>query len=391
MKDKDFLMIPGPTPTPESVLLALAKHPIGHRTPEFTEIFNDVHKGLQWLFQTNQEVITLASSGTGAMEAAIYNTINKGDKILSVITGKFGERWGDIARMKGATVDTIDIEWGKALDVNVLKEKLDADKNKEYKAVCITHNETSTGVTNKLEAVAKVVKAHGALLIVDAITSLGAIDLPFDKWGIDIAVSGSQKGFMLPPGLAFITLSDKAWEVVESCEHPSFYFNLKSARKNLQKGTTPYTPAVNMFVALNVALEMMQKEGLQNIFNRHAAIAKCAQAAATAIGLKLFVEDPDVRSNAITAICAPEGIDADDFRKVMKKRFDISLAGGQDHLKGKIFRMGHLGFCIPREILATIPCIEICMAELGYDIEFGKGSAAAAKVLFELSKEKVSV
>lgn len=388
MRDKEFLMIPGPTPTPESVLLALAKHPIGHRTPEFSNIFNEVHEGLKWIFQTKQDVITFASSGSGAMEAAIYNTINVGDKVLCIVAGKFGERWRDMSKMRGANVETIDVEWGKALDVNVLKQRLDADKAKEIKAVCITHNETSTGVTHPLKEVAAAVNNHGALLIVDAVTSLGAINMPFDEWGIDIAVCGSQKAFMLPPGLGFIALSEKAWAAVDNCKNPSYYFNLKSARKNLAKNTTPYTPAVNMFVALNVALNMMKEEGLENIFKRHERLSACIQAAVPAMGLKMYVEDPKSRSNSITAVLAPEGMDADVFRKAMKKRFDISLAGGQEHLKGKIFRIGHLGFCSDRDIVSTIACIEICLAELGYSIDLGKGSAAAAKSILGLVESR---
>ena len=389
MRDKEFLMIPGPTPVPESVLLALAKHPIGHRTPEFSAIFDDVTDGLRWLFQTEQDVITLASSGSGAMEAAIFNTINEQDKVLCIVGGKFGERWRDIARVKGASVDTIDVEWGSVLDIKVLKEKLQTDK---YKAVCITHNETSTGVTNPLKEVAEVVNDYGALLIVDAVTSLGAIDMPFDKWGIDIAVSGSQKGFMLPPGLGFIAISEKAWKAVDECKMPGYYFDLKKARKNLAKSTTPYTPAVNMFLALQAAFEIMKEEGLENIFNRHSMLAASVQAAMPALGLNMFVKDKSARSNSISAICAPEGINADDFRKAMKKRFDISLAGGQEHLKGKIFRIGHLGFCAPRDILASISCMEICLAELGHGDHFGKGSAAAAKTMFEFStQQKVKI
>jgi aspartate aminotransferase-like enzyme len=386
MKDKEFLMIPGPTPTPESVLLALAKHPIGHRTPEFSTIFAEVQEGLKWIFQTKQDVITFASSGSGAMEAAIYNTINTGEKVLCVVSGKFGERWRDISKMKGALVDTIDVEWGQSLEIEVLRAKLAEDTDKKYKTVCVTHNETSTGVTNPLKEIADVVKEHGALLIVDTVTSLGAINMPFDDWGIDIAVSGSQKGFMIPPGLGFIALSDKAWKAVDQCSLPSYYFNLKSARKNLLKNTTPYTPAVNMFVALNVALKMMQEEGLENIFKRHARLASSVRAAASAMGLKLYVDCPAARSNSITAIEAPEGMNADDFRKAMKKRFDISLAGGQEHLKGKIFRIGHLGFCADRDILATVSCMEVCLAELGHSIELGKGSAAAAKTMLEFDK-----
>lgn len=386
MKDKAFLMIPGPTPIPESVLLALAKHSIAHRSPEFSAIFKECSEGLKWLFQTKQDVITLVSSGTGAMEAAIYNTINQDDKILCVVGGKFGERWAEIAQMKGADVEILKHEWGTALNLNVLIERLEKDTNKEIKAVCITHNETSTGVTNPMKEIAQIVNKHGALLIVDTVTSLGAIDVQFDNWGIDIAVSGSQKGFMLPPGLGFIALSEKAWKAVDNCKFPSYYFNLKSAKKNLAKDTTPYTPGINMVVALRESLKMMQEEGLENIFKRHERLATALRAAVPALGLEFFVEDPAARSNSITAIKAPEGMDGDAFRKEMKKRFDIILAGGQDHLKGKIFRAGHLGFCCDREILATISCIEVCLAQLGYNVNFGAGSGAAAKKMLELMK-----
>lgn len=388
MKDKEFLMIPGPTPTPQSALLALAKHPIGHRTAEFSNVFAQITQDLKWVFQTQQDVITFASSGTGAMEAAIFNTINEGDKVLCIVGGKFGQRWKELAKMKGAVAESIDVEWGKALDLKVLKEKLDSDKSKEIKAVCITHNETSTGVTNPLKEIAQIVNQHGALIIVDAVTSLGAINLEFDKWGIDIAVAGSQKGFMIPPGLAFIALSDKAWKAVDDCKYPSYYFNLKSARKNLQKDTTPYTPAVNLFMALSESLKIMKEEGIENIFNRHARLSAAIQSAIPAMGLKLYVDEPSARSNSISAILAPEGMNADDFRKEMKNRFDISLAGGQDHLKGKIFRIGHLGFCSDRDILAVISCMEVCLAQLGYNVEFGKGPAAASKTIFDMLKER---
>lgn len=385
MKGKDFLMIPGPTPVPESVLLAMAKHPIGHRTPEFSDIFANVSSGLKWLFQTSQDVFTFASSGTGAMEAAIFNTINQGDKVLCVESGKFGERWGKIVKAKGGIPDILNVEWGTALNIDVLKEKMAA--NPDYKAVCVTHNETSTGVTHPLKEIAEVVRSTKALLIVDAITSLGAINLEFDAWGVDMAVSGSQKGFMLPPGLAFIAVSDKAWKVVDKCEYPSFYFDLKAAKKNMEKNTTPYTPAVNLFVGLDESLRLMQEEGLCNIFIRHERLGSCVRAAVEAMGLKLYVADKAAQSNTITAVEAPEGMNAENFRKMMKKRFDISLAGGQDELKGKIFRIGTLGFCCDRDVLATVACMEICLAELGYPVELGTGSAAAAKKLMELTKK----
>lgn len=388
MRDKEFLMIPGPTPVPESVLLAMARHPIGHRTPEFTAIFNEVSDGLRWLFQTKQDVLTFASSGSGAMEAAIYGTVNPGDKVLAIVGGKFGERWRDLAKTKGADVDTLDVEWGKPVNIEDLKAKLYQNTSPKYKIVCITHNETSTGVTNPLKEIAQVVREYDALLFVDAVTSLGAINMPFDEWGIDMAVSGSQKGFMCPPGLGFLAVSEKAWAAVDECKNPSYYFNLRKAQKNLHKGTTPYTPAVNMFIGLKEALSIMKEEGLENIFRRHEICASAIRAAVPEMGLKMYVDDASARSNSISAILAPDGMNADDFRKAMNKRFDISMAGGQEHLKGKIFRIGTLGFCAPREVLMTISCMEVCLAELGYNVEFGKGSAAANRVVYEMTTQK---
>lgn len=384
MKDKTFLMIPGPTPTPESALLALAKHPMGHRSPEFSAILKEVFEDLKWLFQTKRDVFIYASSGTGAMEAAIYNLVNPGDKVLCLIIGNFGERWAKIAASKGATVEKIEVEWGKAIDPVELKRVLDADVNKEIKVVTLTHNETSTGVTNDVKALNDIIQTHGAVSVVDGITSIGAIDLKMDEWGVDIVVSGSQKGFMIPPGLAFLAASEKAWKLYEQCKHPSFYFNFGAYKKNADADTTPYTPAVSLVVALRETLSMMRSEGLDNIFLRHARLANGLRAAVRAMGLKLFVEDDSIASNAITAIYPPEGISVADIRKSLKQDFDIVVADGQGQVKGKIFRMGHLGFVTERDALASVGALEMVLAKLGYKFNRGAGVEALITTMMEL-------
>ena len=384
MKDKTFLMIPGPTPTPESALLAMAKHPIGHRSPEFSAILKEVFQDLKWLFQTKEDVFVYTSSGTGAMEAAIYNLVNPGDKVLCLIIGNFGERWAKIAASKGAIVEKIEVEWGKAIDPVVLKKRLDEDVNKEIKIVTLTHNETSTGVTNDVKTLNDIIQTHGALSVVDGITSIGAIEFKMDEWGIDVIVSGSQKGFMIPPGLAFLACSQKAWKVYEQCKYPSFYFNFGAYKKNAQDDTTPYTPAVSLIIALRETLNMMKQEGLDNIYLRHARLAKGLRSAIKAIGLKLFVEDDEIASNAITAILPPEGISVADIRKTLKNDFDIVVADGQGQLKGKIFRMGHLGFVSERDMIASVGALEMSLYKLGYKFKKGAGTEALITTMMQM-------
>ena len=258
MKDKQFLMIPGPTPVPESVLLAMAKHPLGHRSSEFSAIMKEVYQDLKWLFQTKEDVFVYTSSGTGAMEAAISNLVDPGDKVLSLVIGNFSERWAKIAEMRGADVERITAEWGQASDPAILKERLNQDINKEIKFVTFIHNETSTGVTNDVETISRIIREHGAISIMDGVTSVGAIPLKMDEWGIDVVVSGSQKGFMIPPGLAFLACSQKAWQAYENCKNPSFYFNFGAYKKSIAADTTPYTPNVSLIVALREALSMMK-------------------------------------------------------------------------------------------------------------------------------------
>jgi aspartate aminotransferase-like enzyme len=380
MDNKLMLMIPGPTPVPEAALLALAKHPIGHRTNEFSNIMAEVIENLKWLHQTQNDVLMLNVSGTGAVEAGIINFLSPGDRVLVGSNGKFGERWVEIAAAYGLNVEAITTEWGKPLDTSVFAEKLQGDTNKEIKAVIITHSETSTGVLNDLETINRLVKEHGeALIIVDAVTSLGAFNLPIDTWGLDVVASGSQKGYMIPPGLGFVAVSPKAWEAYKTAKLPKYYLDLGKYRKSAAKNTTPFTPPVNLIVALHTTLQMMKDEGLESIFTRHQRLKNATRAAVRGLNLPLFGAD-DYASPAITAV-APQGIEADKIRSLMKKRFDIALAGGQDHLKNKIFRIGHLGFVSDRDILTCIAALEVTLTELGYE-DFTPGAGVAAAKVF---------
>ena len=381
MDNKLMLMIPGPTPVPEQVLLALSKHPIGHRSGEFSQIMAEVTENLKWIHQTENDVLTLTVSGTGAMEAGIINFLSPGDRVLVGCNGKFGDRWADMSAAFGLEVEKITADWGQPLDTEQFREKLVADTERKIKAVIVTHSETSTGVLNDLETINRYVKDHGeALIIVDAVTSLGAVNLPVDAWGIDVVASGSQKGYMIPPGLGFVSVSPKAWEAYKTAKLPRFYLDLGSYSKAAAKNTNPFTPPVNLVVALQAALRMMKAEGLESIFARHQRLMKATRDAVKALSLPLLAPD-DAASPAITAV-APVSVESEQIRAVMKKRFDISLAGGQDHLKGKIFRMGHLGFVSERDILAAIGSLEATLRELGYEsMTPGAGVAAAARVL----------
>jgi len=364
IQQKLSLMIPGPTPVPEKVLQALGKHPIGHRSKEFQELVESTTKNLQWLHQTQNDVLTITGSGTAAMEAGIINTLSKGDKVICGENGKFGERWVKVAKEFGLEVIKINSEWGTPLDPEEFKKVLDNDEQKEIKAVILTHSETSTGVINDLETISSYIRSHNtALSIVDCVTSLGACNVPVDEWKLDIVASGSQKGYMIPPGLSFIAMSQKAWDAAEKSNLPKFYLNLKSYRKSLLSNSNPYTPAVNLVFALDEALKMMREEGLDNIFLRHNKHKLAMSNAMKALNLKLFANEKYL-SPSITAI-KTEGMDAEEFRKTIKKNFDILLAGGQDHLKGKIFRVGHLGYVNDRDIITVVSAISNTLLNLG--------------------------
>ena len=381
MQDKLTLMIPGPTPVPETVLKAMGRHPIGHRSGEFQAIVRRTTEQLKWLHQTSGDVLVITGSGTAAMEAGIINTLSRGDKVICGDNGKFGERWVKVARAYGLDVDVIKAEWGQPLDPEAFRTALEADTAKAIKAVILTHSETSTGVINDLETIARHVKNHGtALTLADCVTSLGATDVPMDAWGLDVVASGSQKGYMLPPGLSFVAMSDRAWDAYGRSDLPKFYLDLGPYRKTAAKDSNPFTPAVNLYFGLEAALDMMQKEGLEAIFARHARHRSAAQAGMKAIGMPLFAAE-GCGSPAITAV-APEGIDAEQLRKAVKEKFDILLAGGQDHLKGQVFRIGHLGFVCDRDVLTAVSAIEATLQALGlHQGTLGAGVAAAASAL----------
>jgi aspartate aminotransferase-like enzyme len=381
MDGKPMLMIPGPTPVPEAVLLAMAKHPIGHRSGDFSKVIAEITENLKWLHQTQNDVVMLTSSGTGAMEAAIINFLSAGDRVLVGDNGKFGERWVKVSEAFGLNTEVIKAEWGKPLDPEAFRTQLEADTQKQIKAVILTHSETSTGVLNDLETINKYVKEHGeSLIIVDAVTSLGAITVPIDDWGLDVVASGSQKGYMIPPGLGFVAISAKAWKAYETAKIPKFYLDLGKYKKATDKNSSPFTPPVNLMYGLQVALKMMKAEGLENTFARHQRTTQATREAMKALGLPLFAPDEHA-STAVTAV-APIGVDAEQIRSTLKKQFDIALAGGQDHLKGKIFRIGHLGFVSERDILSVISALEVTLRELRYEgMTPGAGSAAAARLL----------
>ena len=381
MQDKLNLMIPGPTPVPENVLSCMSKHPIGHRSGDFQDIVAKTTEQLKWLHKTTADVLTITGSGTAAMEAGIINTLSKGDQVICGNNGKFGERWVKVAKAYGLDVKVVKADWGQPLDPNQFKVILEEDTDKKIKAVILTHSETSTGVINDLKAINNEVKNHSkAITIADCVTSLGACNIPMDEWGIDVIASGSQKGYMIPPGLSFVAMSQRAWEANAQSNLPKFYLDLKQYLKTVNKNSNPFTPAINLYFALEASLTMMQTEGLENIFTRHARHQKATQEGIKAMGLKLFTKE-GYGSPAITAV-QPEDIDAESIRKLIKNNFDILLAGGQDHLKGKIFRIGHLGFVNDRDIISVISALESTLDKMGkLKTPIGKGISKTISVL----------
>lgn len=373
MKDKTFLMIPGPTPVPESVMLDIARHPIGHRSSEFSSILEEVYANLKYVFQTQNDVFIYTASGTGAMCAALENLINQGDKVLCLVIGNFGNRWAKIAQSRGAIVEKIEVEAGQIIDPEELRAKLAEDVNKEIKLVTLTHSETSTGAANDIKTLCSIIREHGALSVVDGVTSVCAMPCKPDEWGIDVLVSGSQKGFMVPPGLAFLTANERAWKVYEECKYPSFYFDWGAYRKSTRANSTPFTPAVNLITGLNTALRMIKDEGIENVNARHKKYALALRKALRAINLDLLVKNDENASYSITSILPPEGVSVPDIRKYLKEDFDIVVANGQNQLKDKIFRMGTLGFVCERDLIASVGALEAVLKKLGYKFELGKG------------------
>jgi aspartate aminotransferase-like enzyme len=373
---KNYLLTPGPTPLPPEVCQALGKPIIHHRTPQFQSILKEASEGLKYVFQTENDVFILTSSGTGAMEAAVVNLLSPKDTAICVEGGKFGERWTELCNAYGINADVIKVEWGKAVDPAEIEKRLKA--NPDTKAVFATLCETSTGVAVDIEAIGKVVARYNAVLVVDAISGLGAIDLKTDAWGVDVCVSGSQKGFMLPPGLAFISVSKKAWGLIAVSRSPRYYLDLTAARKALQKTDTPFTPAISLVIALLEVLRMMKQEGLDNIFKRHNLMARATRAAMQALGLELFA--PEAASDAVTAVKVPAGVDGEKLVKTMRDVYGVTIAGGQAELKGKVFRFAHMGFIEEFDIIAGLSCLEKVLKEMGYSFELGSAVRAAEEV-----------
>lgn len=380
---KSYLLTPGPTPLPPEICKAMAQPIIHHRTPQFQAVLKKVTEGLKYVFQTKNDVFIFASSGTGVMEAAVANLLSGGDTVITVQGGKFGERWTEICRAYGIFTEIIVVEWGKAVDPQEIEKRLKV--NPKIKAVFSTLCETSTGVTNDIEAIGKIVKNFAAVLVVDAISGLGAIDLETDAWSVDICVSGSQKGLMLPPGLAFISVSGKAWEKINLSQCPKYYFDLKLAKKALDNIDTPFTPAISLVIALNEALKMIEQDGLENIFRRHRKMAQATRQAMEALGLELFA--PTAASDVVTAVKVPLGIDGEKLVKTMRDKYGVTIAGGQAELKGKIFRIAHLGFIEELDIIAGISCLEKVLAQMGYKFDLGTGVKAAKKCFKIIRRE----
>jgi aspartate aminotransferase-like enzyme len=374
---KNLLLAPGPTPIPPEVLQALARPIVHHRTPLYEGILKEVREGLKYLFRTKSEVLIFASSGTGAMEGAVTNTLCAGDEALVVEGGKFGERFSQICRAYGVKPIGLPVEWGEAVDPAVIEKTL--REVPSIKAVFTQATETSTGVLHPVREIGAVVSRHpGTILVVDGISHVGAVELPMDEWKLDVVICGSQKALMLPPGLAFAALSDKAWQFVERSTLPRFYFDFKKELKNLTRNQSAYTPAISLVAGLAESLRLIRREGLENILARQARLAKATRAAMTALGLQLYA--PGAHSDAVTAVLAPPGIDGQEVVKILREKHSLTIAGGQDRAKGKIFRLAHMGYVDASDIIAGIAAVEITLRELGYKFELGAGVQAAMDI-----------
>lgn len=378
--EKRYLLAPGPTQIPPEVLLKMAEPILHHRNPMFEEIMAEVREGLKWLFGTEKEVLIFTSSGTGAMEGAITNMLSPNDTAIVVRGGKFGERWTNICNAYGVNVVNIDLPWGESLDPAVIDKALKA--NPDAKAVYIHATETSTGARYPVREIAAIVRNYpSTICVVDGITGVGVFELPMDDWGIDILVGGSQKAFMLPPGLAFAGVSDKAWAMNKTSKLPKFYFNWKKELVNLQKNQTSWTPAISLIVGLRESLRMMRAEGLESMYRRSEILARATREGAKALGLQVFAKNP---SPAVTALCAPDGIDGQAIYRSLWQKYGVTGAGGQDQLKGKIFRIATLGYADKYDVVTAIAALELTLKDLGYRCTLGSGVGAALEVLQEL-------
>ena len=378
---KDYLLAPGPTPIPNEVLTAMAGTMIHHRTPQFSKIFSEAREGLKALFGTKNDVLILASSGSGAMEAAVSNLFSPGEKVLVINGGKFAERWFKICQAFGLEILEIKVEWGTAVKVDAVKKQLEL--HPDIQGVLVQASETSTATLHPVRELAQITR-NGPLLVVDGVTAIGVLSVPLDEWGIDVLVTGSQKALMLPPGLGFIALNDRAWARTEKASLPKFYFDLRLERKNQQKGGAAFTPAVSLIFGLRASLKMMQEEGLDRVYARHDRLARATRAAAMALGLKLLA--PGNPSPATTGIRMPDGVDADQLLDYLREHMRITFAEGQDQLRGKIIRIAHVGYIGAFDVLVAICALEMALKKFGQPVKFGQGVAAAQEILMESLK-----
>jgi len=376
-KDKEYLFIPGPTPVPPQVMTAMTKPIIGHRSGEFSRLYRDLVKKMQKVYQTENDLFILSNSGTGAMEMALANTVNPGEKVLSLVTGHFAQRFNRIATVLGADVDTLDFPWGGPVDLDMVENKL---RQENYRAVLVTHNETSTGVINDLAALGQLTAQTDALLLVDAVSSLGGADIKTDEYQLDLVVTSSQKALMLPPGLAAISVSSKAWERVEKCKARTVYFSLADYRQLIAKGHTPWTPAVGLLYGLEAALDMILAEGLEEVFRRHQRLAQAVRAGMRALGLKVVAPE-ECASPTVTAVWAPEGVNPDELRRFLREELGVYMSGGKGSLAGKVFRFGHMGYVGEFDIITGLAAVEMGLAKLGRGVQLGAGVAAAQELL----------
>ncbi len=361
------LRIPGPTPVPPAVLQAMARPMIDHRGPEFAEILLRVTGHLKYFFQTSADILCYPASGTGAMEAAVVNLFSPGDPVAAITIGAFGNRFAKIAEAFGVNITRIEFPWGQAASTETVLERLAGISG--LRGVLVTHNETSTGVTNDLKTLAAAIRAQhpDSVIAVDAVSSLSCVDLRMDEWDLDVVFTGSQKGWMVPPGLAMIGVSARAWEASKRAKLPRMYWDFAWAKRSLEKGQTPYTPPVSLFYALDVALQMMRNEGREAIFARHQAVGEYTRARARQLGLELLA-DPAFASNTVTALKVPAGIEVKALRKALREQDRVVIAGGQEQLEGKIVRIGHLGYVHQPDISATMDALEKHLAALGYQV-----------------------
>jgi len=376
---KKYLMTPGPTPVPASVLLAQAEPMIHHRTPDFSATLMEAVAGLKYVFQTEKaDVLIMACSGTGVMESSIANCFSAGDTIIVTRNGKFGDRMKLISETYGLNVIDLQYEWTEVVKPADIAQAL--KDNPGARGVVVTQSETSSGVLNDVKAIGEIVRDYpDCVLIVDSITGIGAVECKTDEWGLDVVMTGSQKGLMLPPGLAAVTVSEKAWRAYERSSLPKFYFDWKKYKKNLEKDTTPFTPPVSLIIGLKVALEMIREEGIENTIARHSRLAEATRKGCEALGLKLFAP-AEGRGSAVTPVWVPEGVDGKKIVKIMKDKYGVTIAGGQDDYAGRIFRVGHLGYFGEFDIITTLAALEMTLAELGYEFERGAGIVAAESV-----------